>query len=101
MEPPGRCGDWLAPPPSPPRAHAPGRHDERGVRTSNWPPAGTYIWPSAGTFPWPWTPVAVRAAETTSPSQGVAMQRAGGAILAIILSFAAVGLGLLFSTPLA
>jgi len=24
MEPPGRCGDWLAPPPSPPRAHAPG-----------------------------------------------------------------------------
>jgi hypothetical protein len=30
MEPPGRCGDWLAPPPSPPRAQAPGRHDERG-----------------------------------------------------------------------
>ena len=55
MEPPGRCGDWLAPPPSPPRAHAPGRHDERGVGTSTWPPAGTYTWPSARTFPWPWT----------------------------------------------
>src|SRR5215212_1288708 len=55
MEPPGRSGDWLAPPPSPPRAHAPGRHDERGVGTSIWPPAGTYTWPSAGTFPWPWT----------------------------------------------
>src|SRR3954451_18970024 len=55
MEPPGRCGDWLAPPPSPPRAHAPGRHDERGVGTFTWPPAGTYTWPSTRTFPWPWT----------------------------------------------
>ncbi len=55
MERPGRCGDWLAPPPSPPRAHAPGRHDERGVGTSTWPPAGTYTWPSARTFPWPRT----------------------------------------------
>src|SRR3954469_4281656 len=53
--PPGRCGDWLAPPPSPPRAHAPGRHDEGGVGTSTWPPAGTYTWPSTRTFPWPWT----------------------------------------------
>src|SRR4051794_34473821 len=53
--PPGRCGDWLAPPPSPPRAHAPGRHDERGMGTSTWPPAGTYTWPSTRTFPWPWT----------------------------------------------
>jgi len=57
MEPPGRCGDWLAPPPSPPRGQAPGRHDERGVETSNRPPTGTYTWPSAGTFPWPWTPL--------------------------------------------
>src|SRR6185436_499275 len=56
MEPPGRCGDWLAPPPSPPRAHAPGRHDERGAETSTWPPAGTYTWPSTRTIPWPWTP---------------------------------------------
>src|SRR4051812_44483082 len=55
MEPPGRCGDWLAPPPSPPRAHAPGRHDEGGVWTSTWPPAGTYTWPSTRIFPWPWT----------------------------------------------
>src|SRR5689334_5311653 len=55
MEPPGRCGDWLAPPPSPPRAHAPGRHDEQGVRTFRWPPAGTYTWPSTRTFPWPLT----------------------------------------------
>src|SRR6185295_2093520 len=54
---PGRCGDWLAPPPSPPRAHAPGRHDERGMGTSTWPPAWTYTWPSAGTFPWPRTDV--------------------------------------------
>jgi hypothetical protein len=45
----------LAPPPSPPRAHAPGRHDEREMGTSIWPPAGTYTWPSARTFPWPWT----------------------------------------------
>jgi hypothetical protein len=45
----------LAPPPSPPRAHAPGRHDERGAETSTWPPAGTYTWPSTRTFPWPWT----------------------------------------------
>src|SRR3954451_10877250 len=69
MEPPGRCGDWLAPPPSPPRAHAPGRHDERGMGTSIWPPAGTYTWPSAGTFPWPWTAalgVTVRALRGTS-----------------------------------
>src|SRR6188472_3866509 len=58
---PGRSGDWLAPPPSPPRAHAPGRHDERGVGTSIWPPAGTYTWPSAGTFPWPWTACAAHA----------------------------------------
>jgi len=56
MEPPGRCGDWLAPPPSPSRAHAPGRHDERGMRTFIWPPARTYTWPSTRTFPWPWTP---------------------------------------------
>ena len=41
MELPGRCGDWLAPPPSPPRAHSSARHDERGVGTSTWPPAGT------------------------------------------------------------
>src|SRR5690349_8964147 len=65
MEPPGRCGDWSAPPPSPPRAHAPGRHDERGVGTSIWPPAGTYTWPSARTFPWPWT--AVRLPEDGHP----------------------------------
>lgn len=51
----GGAGDWLAPPPSPPRAQAPGRHEERGVGTSTWPPAGTSIWLSAGTFPWPWT----------------------------------------------
>jgi hypothetical protein len=36
LELPGRCGDWLAPPPSPPRAHALGRHDEPEVGTSNW-----------------------------------------------------------------
>src|SRR5688500_11363438 len=79
MEPPGGCGDWLAPPPSPPRAHAPGRHDERGVRTFIWPPAGTYTWPSAKTFPWPWTvavavddpPFAVLATEDVGRAQRV------------------------------
>jgi hypothetical protein len=54
MQSPGRCGDWLAPPPSPPRAHAPNRH-ERGAGTSTRPLAGTCTWPSAGTFSWPRT----------------------------------------------
>src|SRR6476469_10319690 len=52
---PARCGDWLAPPPSPRRAHPLPRHDEPRVRTSNWPPARTQIWPPAGTFSWPRT----------------------------------------------
>jgi hypothetical protein len=52
---PARCGDWLAPPPSPRRAHPLPRHDEPRVRTSNWPPTGTQIWPPAGTFSWPRT----------------------------------------------
>ena len=73
MEPPGRCGDWLAPPPSPPRAHAPGRHDEREMGTFIWPPAGTYTWPSAGTFPWPWTPfpplVSMTQSDDTTPDK--------------------------------
>src|SRR5437867_5716879 len=30
MESPGRCGDWLAPPPLPLRAHTPSRHDRKG-----------------------------------------------------------------------
>ena len=34
-------GDWLAPPPSPLRPQAPGRHDEQRVGTSTWPPTGT------------------------------------------------------------
>jgi hypothetical protein len=36
-------------------AHAPKRHDQRGVGTSTWPPAGTCTWPPAGTFSWPRT----------------------------------------------
>lgn len=48
--------------PSPPRTHTPGRHDERGMGTSNWPPARTSTWPPAGTFPWPRTVL-----ETTHP----------------------------------
>src|SRR6185312_16980690 len=52
---PGRCGDWLTPPPSPPRPHASDRHDRRGVRTFSWPPAGTSTWPPAETFSRPWT----------------------------------------------
>src|ERR1039457_2982593 len=55
--PPGRRGDWLTPPPSPPGAHTPGRHDDRGMGTFNWPPAGTCTWPHTGTLPWPRTPV--------------------------------------------
>jgi Domain of unknown function (DUF222) len=33
----GRCGDWLTPPPSPSGPQLPGRHDERGMGTFNWP----------------------------------------------------------------
>src|SRR6266567_7603794 len=52
---PGRCGDWLTPPPSPPGPQPPGRHDERGMGTFNWPPAGTTTRPHTGTFSWPRT----------------------------------------------
>src|SRR5580698_2796232 len=52
----GGDGDWLTPPPSPPRPGKPGRHDERGMRTFNWPPARTSTWPYTGTFSWPRTP---------------------------------------------
>src|SRR5580692_11788145 len=52
----GGDGDWLTPPPSPPRPDKPGRHDERGMRTFNWPPARTSTWPYTGTFSWPRTP---------------------------------------------
>ena len=45
----------MAPPPSPPGPHTPGRHDERGMGTFNWPPAGTCTWPHTGTFSWPRT----------------------------------------------
>jgi hypothetical protein len=54
----GGDGDWLTPPPSPPRPHEPGRHDERGTGTFNWPPARTSTWPYTGTFSWPRTSVA-------------------------------------------
>jgi hypothetical protein len=30
---PGRCGDWLTPPPSLPGPQLPGRHDEQGMGT--------------------------------------------------------------------
>ena len=52
---PGRCGDWLTPPPSPPGPQPPGRHDERGMGTFNWPPAGTSTRPHTGTFSRPRT----------------------------------------------
>ena len=45
---PGRYGGWLTPPPSPPGPQPPGRHDERGIGTFNWPPAGTFTWPHLG-----------------------------------------------------
>src|SRR6266478_5617847 len=51
----GGDGDWLTPPPSPPRPCKPGRHDERGMGTFNWPPARTSTWPYTGTFSWPRT----------------------------------------------
>src|ERR1700730_12077303 len=51
----GGDGDWLTPPPSPPRPHKPGRHDERGMGTFNWPLARTSTWPYTGTFSWPRT----------------------------------------------
>lgn len=53
MELPGRCSDWLAPPPSPPRA--PRLNTTRRARGGdfylaktgdlNWPPVGTFSWP--------------------------------------------------------
>ncbi len=53
MELPGRCGDWLTPPPSPPRA--PRLDTTRRARGGdfqlaktgdlNWPPVGTFSWP--------------------------------------------------------
>src|SRR5262249_36262842 len=52
---PGRSGDWLTPPPWPPGPQPPGRHDERGMGTFNWPPAETSTWPHMGTFSWPRT----------------------------------------------
>jgi hypothetical protein len=55
MELPGRCGDWFAPPPSPPRATTPDRHDEQGMGTSHWPPTGTSTWPPPRTFSRPRT----------------------------------------------
>src|SRR6266568_2865880 len=48
-------GDWLTPPPSPTKPGKPGRHDERGLGTFNWPPARTSTWPYTGTFSWPRT----------------------------------------------
>jgi hypothetical protein len=51
----GGDGDWLTPPPSPPRPQTPGRHDERGMGTFTWPPARTSTWPYTGTFSWPRT----------------------------------------------
>src|SRR6478672_1343138 len=61
----GGDGDWLTPPPSPPRPQPPGRHDERGMGTFNWPPAGTPTWPHTGTFSWPRT----RVRRSISPQQ--------------------------------
>jgi hypothetical protein len=52
----GGDGDWLTPPPSPPRPQTPGRHDERGMGTFNWPPARTSTWPYTRTFSRPRTP---------------------------------------------
>src|SRR6266516_6547607 len=51
----GGDSDWLTRPPSPPRPQTPGRHGERGIGTSNWPPAETFTWPHTGTFSWPRT----------------------------------------------
>src|SRR6266487_6783124 len=70
----GGDSDWLTPPPSPPRPQTPGRHGERGIGTSNWPPAETFTWPHTGTFSWPRTssatssPLNCRSA-TPSPPQ--------------------------------
>src|SRR3954451_2009281 len=81
MEPPGRCGDWSASPQSPPSAHAPGLHDERGVGTSIWPPAGTYTWPSARTLSWPWTDVGVRVGEFACQRVDEVAHRSGTMLL--------------------
>src|SRR4051812_17903867 len=57
MELPGRCGDWLAPPPSPPRAQSSARHDERGGGDFYMATSGDLTWPPVGTFSWPRTEV--------------------------------------------
>src|SRR6478735_3542775 len=60
MELPGRCGDWLAPPPSPPRAYSSARHDERGGGDFYMATSGDLTWPPVGTFSWPRTPRGTR-----------------------------------------
>src|SRR5271163_2483268 len=72
----GGDGDWLTPPPSPLRPDKPGRHDERGMGTFNWPPARTSTWPYTGTFSWPRTVRAGQAAAVGGPQ--VVMNRLGG-----------------------
>src|SRR6478752_7466054 len=55
MELPGWRSDWLAPPPSPPRAQSSARHDERGGGDFYLATSGDLTWPPVGTFSWPWT----------------------------------------------
>src|ERR1700733_13385054 len=64
IEAPGRCGDWIAPPPSPPGPELPADTAKRGMGTFNWPPAGPrpghtrghshghgqVLWPATETF---------------------------------------------------
>src|ERR1700736_2664962 len=74
----GGDGDWLTPPPSPPRPHKPGRHDERGMGTFNWPLARTSTWPYTGTFSWPRTPYSgPRAARIGGVNAGESLGPAG------------------------
>src|SRR6476620_8648386 len=55
MELPGWRGDWLAPPPSLPRARSSARHDERGGGDFYLATSGDLTWPPVGTCSWPWT----------------------------------------------
>src|SRR5438034_148582 len=76
----GGDGDWLTPPPSPPRPDKPGRHDERGMGTFNWPPARTSTWPYTGTFSWPRT--ARPAISPRASGQSYALRECSRALLA-------------------
>jgi hypothetical protein len=83
MRSPGRCGGWLAPPPSPLRgSRSQIDTTQRGVGTPTRPPAGTRTWPPARTFSWPRTLTVAAVARpirgSVVPSASVPLSGPGG-----------------------